>query len=401
MAGLLDILQGLGGQTQQAQAQPQDAPSGGILGGIGGGQFGDRFSDLMAGLAMGSNSNDSIAKAGMMIAQGNQGRKEKKLGTEKANKTAAWLTSQGLGDQEASYLAGDPDALRAWYKEFKSGNEPKWQITELFNEQGQKIKAMVDMKTGKYNQIGGAESASSGGTEYGLTPQYGIDENGNPALIQLGKDGKAIKTPLPDGVTLSKEPIRMDAGTHFVLMDPVTRQVIGTVPKENRAAASETAIGTAQGKAQGEASVDLGNALTKADQSITLIDQMIEHPGRETATGKSSTWDPRNYMAGTDATDFNVMAKQLEGKAFLEAFESLKGGGQITEVEGQRATEAIARLNKAQSDEAYKAALLELRGILEKGKQRSVQRAGGAPAPVAPPPSGGVPLDDLLKKYGG
>lgn len=372
MVGLLDILRG-------QQGQQSAAPSGGVLGNIGGGQFGDRLSDMFAGLAMGSDPNRSIAGAGMMIAQGNQSRRKEKLGQQQANKTVEWLKSTGVGDQEAAYLATDPDALKAWYSEFKSGSKPDWVITDLFNDQGQKIKAMVDKKTGNYNQIGGAEDSSKSGTEYGLVPQTGVDKDGNPVLIQLGKNGTSVRTPLPEGVTISKEPIKLDAGTHFVLLDPITRQQIGTIPKENMQAAKDTAIGTAQGKAQGDAQVGLGTALTKADQSIGLIDTMLEHPGLDTAVGASSVWDPRNYMAGTDATNFNVMRKQLEGKAFLEAFESLKGAGQITEVEGQKATEAIARLSTAQSEKAYKDALVELKGILEQGKTRSIQKAGGTP----------------------
>jgi hypothetical protein len=54
----------------------------------------------------------------------------------------------------------------------------------------------------------------------------------------------------------------------------------------------------------------------------------------------------------------------LDGQAFLQAFESLKGGGQITEIEGQKATQAIGRLDDYQNPEDYKQALVELRDIL-------------------------------------
>ncbi len=41
--------------------------------------------------------------------------------------------------------------------------------------------------------------------------------------------------------------------------------------------------------------------------------------------------------------DFNAMLDQVQGGAFLQAFESLKGGGQITQIEGEKATQAIVR----------------------------------------------------------
>ena len=366
MASILDALSGMFGG---ANANPQDpqAPQGG--------GFRDTLGDIGIGLMM---SDPNYRGVGQMMAMRQQSAAEQRQQSAQANQTVGWLTNNGVGQQEAEFLARTPEALKSWYTAFSAGQKPDWQITDMYDDQGRKIKAMVDKRTGQYNQIGGAaDPAKSGEGEFGLNPQYGVDAQGNPVLLQVGKSGKAIQTAMPEGVTLSKEPIRLDAGTHFVLLDPVTRQQIGQVPKENREAAKESAIGKAQGEAQGEAQVNLGSTLQKADQSIGLIDTMLEHPGLSTATGLSSTLDPRNYIAGTDATNFNVMRKQLEGKAFLEAFQSLKGGGAITEVEGQKATEAIARLSTSQSEKAYRDALTELRGILQQGKARAAQMASG------------------------
>ena len=123
------------------------------------------------------------------------------------------------------------------------------------------------------------------------------------------------------------------------------------------------------------------NRALQAQQSsvnaqLGVIDKALNHPGRETVTGMSGVLDPTNYMRGTDARDFQVVNDQLQGAAFLQAFESLKGGGQITEVEGKKATDAMARLNTAQSDNEYKTALEELRGIMASAQSR----LGGVPA---------------------
>lgn len=229
-----------------------------------------------------------------------------------------------------------------------------------------------------------AQRKRAGAGEYGLQPVWGRDADGNPVMMQPGKSGEAIRTKLPDGVTLSgKEPIRMDAGTHFVLMDPLTRQVIGQVPKniEGKEAAEE------RGKALGQAQVALPGTIAKAEQTVGLIDAMIDHPGRATATGASRWVDPTNYIPGTNARDFAARADQLQGRTFLEAFETLKGGGAITEIEGKKAEAAIARLDRSQSDGEYLAALRELRGIVAAGMERARARAGGpagAAAPTAP-----------------
>ncbi len=158
--------------------------------------------------------------------------------------------------------------------------------------------------------------------------------------------------------------------------------------------AASKASGTAQGKAQGEAVAGLPNALQKADQGINVIDQLIAAPGRETMTGTSGMIDPRNYVGGTKAKDARALHDQVAGQAFLEAFESLKGGGQITEVEGNKATQAMARLDRAQTDEEYKKALIELKGILQTGKSRAVKRAAPS-APAAASSSNVVDWNDL------
>lgn len=136
------------------------------------------------------------------------------------------------------------------------------------------------------------------------------------------------------------------------------------------------------------------------EDSIRVLDKALTHPGLEIATGLQGAIDPRNYIPGTEARNFQVLKDQIGGKAFLQAFESLKGGGQITEVEGKKATDAIARLNTAQSTEEYRAALSEFREVVDKGYERmtgkryqpkgreSAGRVGGAatPAPAAANP---------------
>ena len=69
------------------------------------------------------------------------------------------------------------------------------------------------------------------------------------------------------------------------------------------------------------------------------------------------------------------------GQAFLQAFQSLKGGGAITEKEGEKATAAMARLQRSQSTKDYKDALGELRGILQSAKDRATILASTSTGP--------------------
>lgn len=135
-------------------------------------------------------------------------------------------------------------------------------------------------------------------------------------------------------------------------------------------------------------------AKVAADVQISAIDKAINHPGRSTGTGFSSMADPRNFVPGTDATDFRVVLDQIKGTAFLQAFQSLKGGGAITEMEGKKAEAAIARLDRAQSDKEFETALKDLRAVMVAGKNRLAGGTGGASSsfdsPPAPAAQGGV-----------
>lgn len=121
-------------------------------------------------------------------------------------------------------------------------------------------------------------------------------------------------------------------------------------------------------------------AAATAQDSIALIDAVLSDPNLGAVTGMLQGRMPPLTQAGTDLV---TRIEQLQGQAFLQAFESLKGGGAITEREGLAAQNAIARLNRAQSREAFQSALQELRAIMERGLNRassgqtSGQSAGG------------------------
>lgn len=124
-----------------------------------------------------------------------------------------------------------------------------------------------------------------------------------------------------------------------------------------------------------EAQSGLDNAVSQADTSIRLIDELLAHPGRSPATG-ATAWVPP--VPGTAQADFINRFDQIKGQAFLQAFENLKGGGQITEVEGKAATQAINRMNRATSAGEFDSAANDLKAVIQSAKDRAVKKAGGA-----------------------
>lgn len=172
MAGLLDILfrpsepnsapampQASAPQQQQPVQPQQMAPQPRQQGS--GGGMADFFAAIAPAIAMLDPRNQQL---GVGLMQMNQHRQKERQQQASQNQTVKWLTNQGLGQDEAAYLASDPAALRAWYGEWKAGSKPDWKIQRLINEDGLEQDFMVDMKDPtRRNPIGGPKRADNAG----------------------------------------------------------------------------------------------------------------------------------------------------------------------------------------------------------------------------------------------
>lgn len=181
-----------------------------------------------------------------------------------------------------------------------------------------------------------------------------------------------------------------------------------------QAAAAEKGLATTA-----EAQAKLRMELPKMQSSRNLVNQsakqLLEHKGLDQIVGGMGGRIPDGpaamkyfnfVMAGTPAADAMALHNQVKGEVFLQAYNTLKGGGQITEIEGQKAEQAMARMDRAQSKEAYRKAVQEFVDAVNAGYQKLEAAAMASPAasagpPAQPSPAAGPSIDDLLKKYGG
>jgi len=172
------------------------------------------------------------------------------------------------------------------------------------------------------------------------------------------------------------------------------------------------ATGEAIAKGDVTAMQALPKVISRAEENIRLIDEMIgkrdsktgkliegskPHPGFKNAVG--ATWLPgARFIPGTDAASYMSRHDQIKGASFLEAFESLKGGGAITEKEGTKATDAMNRMSTATSENEYIRAALDLQDVIRKGvanAQARASRAGGGVAPISPAAGGVIDFGSL------
>ena len=136
-----------------------------------------------------------------------------------------------------------------------------------------------------------------------------------------------------------------------------------------------------QGKAQAKFEANAPQALVTAKNAVTKINELLTHPGLNSAVGLggiSTLGIPgvANYIPGTDAADFKARLDEVLGGAFMEAFNTLKGGGQITEKEGEKATAAITRMSTSQSEAEFKKAAKEFQSVIKSGIDMSEKRLG-------------------------
>lgn len=97
------------------------------------------------------------------------------------------------------------------------------------------------------------------------------------------------------------------------------------------------------------------NDLVRANRMVADIDAAINHPGmpyrfgfvgaitqpQQDGRGGGLPTPPGTSLPGAEA-----QLSKIQGALFLQAFEQLKGGGQITEIEGARATQSLSGLNQ-------------------------------------------------------
>ena len=232
----------------------------------------------------------------------------------------------------------------------------------------------------------------------------------NPALPGYGLPiaGAAIKKTATAGelltdvrakenIAISRERLKRDS-------DPVVQQAL----------ANARATGEAIAKGDVAAKQALPKIISDAQLALDVVDQMVgkqevrdskgniiqaatkPHPGFQDAVG--ATYLPgARFVPGTNAASFQALQNQVEGTAFLSAFEALKGGGAISEKEGEKATAARLRMTLAQNEQEYVKAAREFQDIVRTGVQNAQRKAGGGTSSASP--TNAANIDALLKKY--
>lgn len=131
------------------------------------------------------------------------------------------------------------------------------------------------------------QGQGGGDTRVSLNPVYGVDDAGNPVVMQPTSEGQMVRTQMPEGVNVSRDPIRINAGDREILLDPITRQPIAEIPKSGGLSADQRAVVDEGGQIVGaepvpgstlevERQAEAAEAETKARQR----QQMVQRAGQ-------------------------------------------------------------------------------------------------------------------------
>lgn len=144
---------------------------------------------------------------------------------------------------------------------------------------------------------------------------------------------------------------------------------------------------------------------------FNVLDQFENHPGFSDLVGAKGGGAILSYagketpIAGTNAAGAKALLDQIRGQQFLQAFESLKGGGTISEREGETATKALSAINEATSEKDLKQNIAILRDVLQKAQQRASTRAQqgyqrvSVQNPTQPIQQGLIEKSTIVKRY--
>lgn len=237
----------------------------------------------------------------------------------------------------------------------------------------------------------------SGAGQYGMTPIWGTGADGKPVLMQMNSKGGMNAVQTPPGVTLNDRVNYLDTGTGYI---PVAQHGGGTPASGAQPIAQDVAgkaAAQARGTTQGNVAAQLPQTLASGQRIIDGIDALLKDPGLDRITGPVGSHIP--YWFNGDANRAKSQLDMVLGGTFLQAYNDLRGAGQISNAEGQSAKEAYNRLQRTDMNDAdYKQALLEFRQELVKLLNIAQARAAGQLAPlsaqteaIAPSAFGGQP----------
>lgn len=206
--------------------------------------------------------------------------------------------------------------------------------------------------------------------KHGLVPIPYQKADGTTGYMVSNTAGETKDLSVPGNGTLLQPTRTVQTAT-----DLITQDRFGNELKRESKNVSEGKRQEQVGEGKGTAQVNLPSVRSNAASTLAYIADIENDPGLDKVVGWYGGRAP-NLSEGAAATQARI--DQLQGKAFLAAFEGLKGAGAITGTEGDKATAALTRLKvQIQSGKDYRKALSDFRGEVNRLVELAETKARG------------------------
>jgi len=313
--------------------------------------------------------------------------------------TGAPLSTVNVPDRQAANLfaatAYNPALQAVGMKNLTQG--PKWEKAELPNPDGSIRKGWVDynspnplatfveggtkpaftsLEAARFQYDTGMRLPTGGSTNAPMNMPVNMPMGGSP--VQAVGNNVPVSQTGQMPVAGNMSPAAMSSANKEIFVDVEKRrrenlekspQVIATITDTLRNV--EDLIGDAR-------VIKDAKGKEKIDYTVTKDGKQVQ--GRKPAAGFETAvgFGLPSYLtpAGSSASDFRVRLDQIKDRTFLQAFETLKGSGQITEKEGEKATSALNRMSTAQSEVEFIKAAREFEENLRTGMDMAKRKAG-------------------------
>ncbi len=308
----------------------------------GGKNPGDNLIALGAGLASGPNWGQGLMKGMSMV---NANALTAKKTEEEQKRTAGMLTMA----EAMSKRNGQPVAVNLGILQSGMGAPI---LQDTLKRDTPQLVTVKDPITGVDRQEWVQPGQTSGTAIGGGAPQVG----GAAAPAVPGQ---------PQGTDASGQPrgLYSDASGNrlYRTIDGRDIPVVGNIPDAVKT------LTEADQKAVAEAPV----AYRNLESLRNNVDELKKHSGLKGWFGLTSMGGAVGEYTSPEVRDAKSRLEQVKGQAFLQAFQQLKGAGAVTEAEGAKASQAIARLNDPRiGAEAFNKALDDLKAATEEAMQR-------------------------------
>jgi hypothetical protein len=224
-------------------------------------------------------------------------------------------------------------------------------------------------------------------------PQTGMGFDFNSVNVQTREDFDALPLEQQELLKAMKRGVQFTPATaaQFILKQQTARQERESKMEMMQADPVRKERADAQARANREAMEKRAGVMDEIASTRTMITSMLEHPGFSGSVGmKNASYlfgMKEEPISGTKEADFYPYIKQIRGGAFLKAFERIKGGGQITEIEGEKATDAIIRAQTSQSEEGFRKSMADFLDVINSVEKRMLESGQGASSPSAAAPT--------------